>query len=131
MNILFICKFNRFRSKLAEAFLNRSGGRHRARSAGIIRGLPIDDRIKRCAKRNNVTIRGGPRTVDIPLLRWQDMIVIVADDVPRSLFESNIRVHGKRLRQWRIHDTAYASEMDRIAKAIENKVSRLLIESDK
>ncbi|MFW5746452.1 MAG: low molecular weight phosphatase family protein [Nanoarchaeota archaeon] len=128
MNILFICRYNKFRSKLAEAFLNKHSDQHTAKSAGIIRGSPVDDPIIRCGLRNGVNVGGVSKGVDVPLLRWQDMIVIVADDVPEALFEDNETVYGKRLMHWMIPDVKNGdpAEMDKTAQSIEKKVLDLL-----
>lgn len=133
MNILFICRFNKFRSKLAEAFFKKYTKKHSAKSAGIIKGSAVDGPIIACGKRNGVTVKGTSKNITVPLLRWHDMMVIVADDVPRSLFADNVTVQGRQLRHWKIPDTSdnNTKEMDRIAKMIEKKILRLVAELEK
>jgi len=133
MNVLFLCKYNRFRSKLAEAFFNKISKRHQAKSAGIIKGPHIDEPIRLCAKQNGVEIKGTPQILDICLLEWSNMIIIVADDVQDSILRDNFSLQDKTLRQWAVHDTSNknTAEMDNIAKIIEKKVSDLLVEIDK
>lgn len=125
MNILFICKYNRFRSKLAEAFLKKHS-KHKAKSAGIIKGPPLDKKIIQCAKDNNIKINHKIQTLNIPLIKWQDQIIIVADDVPKSIFSQNPETYGKKLKviHWKIKDTdsKLPSTLNKLAKKIENKV---------
>jgi protein-tyrosine-phosphatase len=133
MNILFVCRFNKFRSKLAEAFFKRHTNRHSAKSAGVIKGSPVNNKIRECALRHNIKVGGTSKNLDVELMRWQDMIVVVADDVPRSLFADNVTRYNRKLMHWKVHDTSdeSTSEMDRIAKIIEKKVLGLLAEIDK
>ena len=46
-NILFVCKYNRFRSKIAEAYFNKINKNKlvSVKSAGIIRGNPVSKDI--------------------------------------------------------------------------------------
>jgi len=55
-------------------------------------------------------------------------MVIVADDIPRSLFAKEEKKYGKALYHWKIKDKAEASakESDRMAKEIEKQVKRLI-----
>ncbi|MBW2967658.1 low molecular weight phosphatase family protein [Candidatus Woesearchaeota archaeon] len=132
MNILFICRYNKFRSKIAEAFFNKhyKGTKHKAKSAGIIRGSPVDDEIRACAKRNGVKVSGGSYGIDVPILRWHDMMVIVAEGIPKELFAKDERRFGRKLRHWKIPDIHGHDDAgrDRTAKEIEKKVKRLISE---
>ncbi|MBN1544392.1 hypothetical protein JW898_02930 [Candidatus Woesearchaeota archaeon] len=105
MNVLFVCKYNRFRSKAAEAFFNSiaEGLGHQARSAGIIKGSDISGAIISNMEKEGIMPLGPPRTLDIPLLRWQNMVVIVADDVPESIFCES-RKQGKKVVVWSVSD---------------------------
>ncbi len=107
-NILFICKYNRFRSKLAEAYFRKITGKYnsefRAKSAGIIRGTyPLDAVQKRIARQAGIDINGRPKGLSVELLRWSNIIVIVADNLPIFLFRNQKR-YGKKLVHWSIPD---------------------------
>jgi len=129
MKILFICKFNRFRSKAAEALFNKlnKNPKHTAKSAGAIRGRPISKEIFEVAKDLGLKISRKPRGLTAELLAWNDCIVIVADNVPRSLFEENEK-HGKKLEAWGIKDTTCDNKilMQKTIKQIELRVRDLL-----
>jgi len=130
--ILFVCKYNRFRSKLAEAYFNR-GNRNknfRAESAGIFRGsYPLDSQQVRISKTQGLKIEGEPQGISIDLLKKTDIVVIVADDVPKSVF----KFKGKYLQEvivWKIKDENYGNEKNIkiIGKQIIKKVDKLIKE---
>jgi len=90
MKILFVCKYNRFRSRIAEAYFNKinKNPKIKAESAGIIQGwLPLDKTEVEIAKEFDLDIIGKPRALSTELLRQQNKIVIAADNVPISIFE--------------------------------------------
>lgn len=125
MNILFVCKYNRFRSKVAEAYFNKiaKGSKHKAKSAGIIKGRLIEKVRKQVVKKHGIQIKGESRTLDVPLLLWQDVIVIVADDVPPSIFKGS-KKFGKKVIVWRIPDCPKPKKeyTDIIIKKIKKRV---------
>ena len=131
MNILFICKFNRFRSKVAEAVFNKlnKNPKNKAKSAGIIRGSPLDKMQISVAKEKGFNLKSGPKGLTTELLRWQDLAVIVADDVPESILKDN-KKYGKKLIVWKIKD-ARDDDKEKIGKIIdkiEKKVKGLVKE---
>src|SRR5690606_11322810 len=89
-NILFICKFNRFRSTLAEAYFNKRVKElelpYVAKSAGLFRGNAISDSIRNQAFQYGLKLKSNPEGLSVDILSWQDVIVVVADDVPTSIF---------------------------------------------
>ena len=121
MNILLVCKYNRFRSKVAEAFFKKYT-HHKAKSAGIIKGLPIDSEIYQCAKMFGLKLDKPIRTLNWNKLKWQDMLIIVANNVPRRLFEDMRLV--KKLEVWDIPDTIGQEGRIEVIKLIEKKVKK-------
>jgi protein-tyrosine-phosphatase len=121
LNILLVCKYNRFRSKIAEAFFKKLTD-HKVKSAGIIKGLPIDDEIYLCAEMFGLKLAKSIRTLDWDTLMWQDMIIIVSSNVPKKLFE-DVRL-VKEMRVWEIPDTIGRENRIEVIKLIENKVMR-------
>ncbi|NQV13040.1 MAG: hypothetical protein HQ530_01935 [Parcubacteria group bacterium] len=132
MNILFVCKYNRFRSQIAEAFFNKLNKDKdvTARSAGIFKGLPIDPIVFTYAEKYGIKLNGEPKTISVNLIRNQDLIIIIADDVPKSLFTENIKF--KRITiVWKITDIEesdqegvgliFNSIQERVKDFIENK----------
>ncbi len=93
MNILFICRYNRFRSKVAEAYFKKINKNKniKVKSAGLIVGKPIDKKEKAVTKTFGIKIINPPRGISQKLLIWQNLIVIVADDVPKSILQKNAK----------------------------------------
>ena len=74
IKILFVCKHNMFRSKIAEACFNKLNKNKGfvASSAGLIQGyLPLDKTEVRVAKKLGIDVCGGPRGVSIELIKDQ------------------------------------------------------------
>lgn len=129
MNILFICKFNRFRSRIAEAYFNKinKNKRVKAKSAGVIAGGPVDKLQKMAAKSIGLNINGKPKGLSTKLMKWQNIIVLVSDDIPSKLFAEN-KKYGKKLIVWKIPDTRINNKkiVLKIIKSITNKVDNLV-----
>lgn len=125
-NLLFICKYNRFRSKIAESLFNiiNKKEQNKAKSAGIIKGsYPLDTQQVKVAKKRNILLTGHPQGLSTELLKWQDIAIIVADDVPASILKDN-KKYGKKVIKWSIRDakTNNAKEIEKIISKIEKKV---------
>ena len=60
VNILFVCRYNRFRSRIAEAYFNKINKNKnvKAKSAGLIKGSPLNPRTVKVAKKFGLDIRG-------------------------------------------------------------------------
>lgn len=140
MNILFICKYNRFRSQIAELYFNKINKNKsiRATSAGIIKGwYPLDVNEVRIAKKFGIKLNKKPKGVSTKLLRKIDKIIIVANDVPISLFEGIFTSTNKkigfnsknRIENWKIPDVGLGDgdeKIERIIKVIITKVDDLM-----
>ncbi len=128
MKILFVCKHNRFRSQLAEGFFKKYNHNKKIKfnSAGIFKGDPIAPNVKKIAKQFKIRV-GKPKAISEKLLKKIDWVVIVADNVPSSLFtKKNI----EKVLVWKIPDTSQEnfSGIKKIAKQIEKKVLELVKE---
>ena len=105
MKILFICKHNKFRSKVAEAYFKKINKNKKITviSAGIIRGdlhyVGLDAEV---AKKLGIIFSGSPQSVTTEMLRNVDGVIIVADDVPKKLFNYDF-LKGK-VSVWKIRD---------------------------
>lgn len=125
-HILFVCRYNRFRSVLAEAFFNKYNKDKSAiaKSAAPIKGMPLSDNVKELAKEFKIKIKNKPHGLTSKLMKWQNITVIVADDVPSALFDKN-KKYGKKVISWHIADVKGNNQKE-IAKKIENKVIELV-----
>jgi protein-tyrosine-phosphatase len=130
--ILFMCKWNRFRSRIALAYfkkaINSIKGKKPsviAKSAGLIRGTyPLSENQVSIAKKYGLDIKGKPEGISHDLLRWADVLVIVADDVPESIFKGKV----KQIITWKISDSTEKDrkKIDKIIKATMLKVDGLI-----
>lgn len=125
MKILFICKYNRFRSQIAEAYFKKINKNKNVKSdsAGIISGIPIAKSVKDIGKKLGFKVKGKPKGINEKLLKEADLIVIVANDVPESLFGTK----NKKLVKWNIPDVCQADlcSIERVAKMIMKKIEEL------
>lgn len=106
-NILFICRYNRFRSRVAEAYfkkINKNKNIH-SKSAGLIKGMPLSKTqiTMTSSKQFGIDIKGKPQGLSSKLLFWQDIIIVVADDVPSKVFDKK-RKYIKKVIYWKIKD---------------------------
>jgi protein-tyrosine-phosphatase len=126
MNILFVCKHNRFRSKIAEAYfnnINKNKNIH-AKSAGVILGsYPFDKNQFQAAKSLGINMIGKPQGLSTELLSKIDLIIIVADNVPKRIFHSNI--HKKKVIVWEIKDINSMESKVLIEKKIEEIMKKV------
>ena len=128
-NILFICKYNRFRSRIAEILFKRLNKNkiYSVMSAGLIRGkYPLDKNEVSVAKGLGIKLAGKPRGLSTGLLIKTNIIVIVADDVPSHIFDAE--KYGKELIMWNIPDVKKneKEEIIKIIKVIEDKVKKFI-----
>lgn len=132
MNILFICRHNRFRSKTAEAFFNKMNDNkdNHAKSAGLIQNnSPINPIHSKVAGEYGIKLSSPMQPISLDLLRWQDVAIIVADNVPPEILLG--QKYAKKVIQWKIRDvedpTTDDEERIRVAiSSIKARVSRLL-----
>lgn len=121
--ILFVCKYNLFRSKIAELYFNKlnRNKKIKAMSAGLIKldkRLPKNDPSYFIAKRFGFNLNALPKTIDKKILKEQDLIIIVANDLSKS-FISNENLDSKLI-FWDIPDETKKDETNIIS--IINKI---------
>ncbi len=133
-NILFVCKYNRFRSRIAEAYFKQinKNSNLKVKSGGIMVGAyPLDKEEVRIAAKLGIKLAGKPEPVTTDKLIWQNLLVIVADNVPKSLFDFNEKKFNKRTIVWKIPDIRNGENgktIERIIKMIIPKVDSLVEE---
>ena len=106
MKILFICKYNKLRSKIAECLFNyyNKNSTNEAKSAGIridIVSPYMVERAKKLLEQRGVKVENANESsvlVNDYLIKWADKIIIVADDVPSDIFPKD------KIERWDIED---------------------------
>ena len=135
MKILFICKYNRFRSRVAEAYFKKRNKNKniKATSAGLVKGfLPLDNNQVKIAKRFGVNILGKPKTFSMDMLKEQDKIIVIVDDIPKTIF--NYKWYKDKVTFWKIKDVLEGTDNkgnERIIKSIFKKVDALIKKLEK
>ena len=132
MKILFICKYNRFRSKVAEAYFKKINKNKnlKVQSAGIIevnKGLTPNEkkRNKQIKKEFDLNISSVSKGITAKLLESQDKIIVVASDVPKIIFD-----HWRwkeKVERWKAKDDHMAREKEgsKTVKFIFKKIDKL------
>jgi len=132
-NILFVCRFNRTRSRIAAAYFNKinKNKKFKAKSAGLFKGSPVSKEDFNLAKKFGINIKGRVKAISSKLLAWQTMTIVVADDVPTVIFNRNIKYGGMNLKIFKIKDTQYQKDPDNLVKDIIKNVDNLIIKLEK
>jgi len=128
MNILFICRHNVFRSRIAEAYfkkINKNKNIH-ASSAGLFKGTNFSRAQKQIAKKLNLFPVSKPKPLSVKLLKKQNLTIIVADDIPLYLFDN--KDYNKKVIQWKIPDVLdnRPKQVKKTAVLIKKKVEELV-----
>ena len=130
-SILFVCKYNKFRSRVAEAYFKKINKNKNisVKSAGLIQGNPIKKLEKLISKNMGITISGNPKTMSSKQLSKIDIIIIVANDVPKEIFKYKGK-YIQKLVVWKIKDNLNdkPKEVEKIIKQIMKKVDSLVEE---
>ena len=131
LNILFVCRANCFRSRIAEAYFNKINKNKdiKAKSAGVIYGYKQSPTQIKIAREFGINIKGKSRGISSNLLKLTDILIIAADDVPQKIFnyEKN-KKYIKRVIVWNIKDVKIAynkKDVKRAIKQIIKKVNKL------
>ena len=124
MKILFVCKYNAFRSRVAEEYFNKINKNKKIEviSRGFIMGGKPDKEAAEIPKKLlgiNI-LKRKPLPVKIQELIEADLIVVVANDVPKMMFNYVPVPIYKKLIIWEIKD-----EQKRNKKNIENIVLKI------
>lgn len=117
--------YNRFRSQIADAYFKKINKNKNIKSysAGIVAGNSISSNVKKIGEKLGFKVNGKPKGIKESLLASIDLLVIVADNVPESLFERNVR----KLMKWDVPDTCQEdlNNIEKISRHIMKRVDEL------
>lgn len=128
MNILFVCKYNKFRSQIAGSYFKsvNKNKKIKAKSRGMLVGsYPLDKIQVSVAKKLGIIIKNRPKPITTKLLKKQDLIIIVANDVPKQIFMYEGGYPRKTI-VWNIPD-----EQEGRVKRIKKTISMIKLKVDK
>jgi protein-tyrosine-phosphatase len=108
MKIIFICKYNAFRSRIAEEYFNKINKNSKIKviSRGLIMGGDSDKEQRQIsAKLLGINIaKRKPLPIKLPELIEADLIIVVANDIPKKIFDYHNVNLQKKLIIWKIKD---------------------------
>ena len=127
--ILFVCKYNAFRSRVAEEYFNKTSSENKSISRGIIMGENSDWVQRNIAKSLlgiNIAKR-KPLPLTFQSMRDADLIVVAANDIPKIIFNYPLPSIQKKLIIWKIKDEQARNKKNitRIVLKIKKKVDEL------
>jgi protein-tyrosine-phosphatase len=131
MKIIFICKYNAFRSRVAEEYFNKINKNKKIKviSRGLIMGGNSDNEQRQISNKLlgiNIAKR-KPLPITLPELIESDLIIVVANDVPKVIFDyQNVNLQ-KKLIIWKIKDEQKRnkSNINNIVLKIKERVENL------
>jgi protein-tyrosine-phosphatase len=129
MKILFICKYNAFRSRIAEEYFKKinKNKKIQAISRGFIMDGNADKEQVESAKNLlgvNITKR-NPISIQLKELEEADLIIVVANDIPKIMFNYGCLI--RKIVFWKIKDEQCRNKKNikNIALEIKRKVDEL------
>ena len=140
-NILFVCKHNIFRSKLAEAYFNKinTNKNINSDSAGFIKANWLTKaqrktvKLERKAiKKKGINLKSGSKILNVKLLKKQYLIIIISNDLP-NIFKEEYMKKNLKVITWKIKDVTsknYSEKnliktIDLIIKKVDGLVEKL------
>jgi protein-tyrosine-phosphatase len=131
MKILFICKYNAFRSRIAEEYFKKinKNPKIKAISRGLLMGGKPDKEAVEIPKELlgiNI-IKRKPLPVKIQELVEADLIVVVANDIPKRIFDYQLINLKKKLVIWKIKDEQKRNKKNikKITLTIKKRIDKL------
>ena len=131
MKIIFICKYNAFRSRVAEEYFKKinKNSKIETLSRGFIMGGNSDKEQRKISKEIlgiNIAKR-KPLPIKINELKEADLIVVVANDIPKIMFNYSLAPLYKKLIIWKIKDEQKRnkSNINKIVLSIKERVENL------
>jgi len=131
MKILFICKYNVFRSRIAEEYFNKINKNRNIKviSRGLIMGeAPAKAHVKVSKELLNVNILSRkPLPLKIQDIQKADLVIVTANDIPSIIFNHHSIKSAKKIIFWKIKDEQLGNERNikHIILGIKRKVDKL------
>ncbi len=127
--IIFICKYNAFRSKFAEKYFKKINKNKNitSTSRGFIMGSqPDKEQIKLC-KGFGISLGEKPKPIKLRELIEADLIIVVAKDIPLKMFDYWLEPIHKKVIPWDIKDEQKMNKenIKRILSSLKNKLDKV------
>jgi len=129
-NVLFVCKYNVFRSKIAEEYFKKINKNKKIKiaSRGFIVGGAPDRAQLAGARMLRVKLKGKPKPVNLKELLKADLIILIADDVPKIMFNYWLAPLEKKIIVWKIKDEQRKNmrNIEKIVNRIKKNIEKLV-----
>jgi len=129
MKIIFICKYNVFRSKIADAYFKKINKNKNITSIcrGFIMGGLLDKTQEKIEKKFGLKTERKQNPVNLKELIKADKIIIVGEDIPKIMFNYQLFPLKKKVEIWEIKDEQKQNpkKVEMIIKKIIKKVDEL------
>lgn len=101
--------------------------KNKAKSAGIIKEYSYEKNTVKVLSKLGIKFEGKPQPLTKSLIKWQDITIIAADNVPKSIFSNN-KFHGGNPEVWKIPDAPSSNnrKIIRSTRMIMKNVDELL-----
>lgn len=117
---------------MAEAYFKKINKNKniKASSAGVFKWYPTRPNTKKVCKKLGLKLKGKSRGINFKILKNTDYLVVVADNVPKSIFDQK---NIKKVILWKIKDTSSNNDkgIERAVKQIIKKVDSLVKKLEK
>jgi len=130
--ILFICKFNRYRSNVALALFNKynKNKKIQAKASGIVKGPPVLKKMQKVARKFGVSLKENPKSLSEKDYAWADLVIIIGRDIPSVVF-SYVEGIPRKVIVWKLRDVEqfdlnYHEKTTRLTKEIEQRILNFL-----
>ena len=130
--ILFVCKFNRYRSNVALALFNKYNKNSNivAKASGVVQGPPVLDKMERVANEFGISLERKPKVLTEYDYSWADLVITIGKDLPASVFEHIAGVPRKVI-SWELADVEqfdldYYGQTIKLTAEIEKRVKQLV-----
>ena len=130
--ILFVCKFNRYRSNVALALFNKHNRNPNviAKASGVVQGPPVLEKMKRVASEFGVSLERKPKHLTEYDYSWADLVITIGKDLDKGTFE-RIAGRPRKVISWELADVEqfdldYYGQTMKLTAEIEARVKNLL-----
>ena len=90
----------------------------------MIKGfLPLDKNQIGVSKEYGISILGKPKTMSMDLLRKQNKIIVVANDIPKEVF--SYKWYNKKVVFWKIPDVLSGGNTKHVKKIVEMIIKKV------
>ena len=132
MKILFICRYNNFRSKVAKLFFDKLNKNPtvETKASGLIKAVHYSrEQQQEALNKFGIRLEGVSELLDEDLYHWPDKIILVGDDIPATFFKE-LKAEGTEIIVWKLkdilpNDLDYKEKTQKLTESILKEVKKV------